>query len=157
MEIRYATAADVKPLAEMGRQVHAQTRFSNFTYQPEKVEKALLQILQYNQGQYGFFVAERKDGSVAGGLVGVIETHIFSDQPVATLVLYEVQSAARMSGVGYRLLLAFRKWAESKQAVELNVGISSGVELQKMDRFLKKLGFRITGGNYSLTIGGEQC
>jgi len=37
---------------------------------------------------------------------------------------------------------------------ELSVGINSGVELEKMDRFLQRLGFRQTGGNYALSLRG---
>ncbi|WP_338845318.1 hypothetical protein V8J88_16550 [Massilia sp. W12] len=87
-------------------------------------------------------------------MAGMLEAHAFCDLPVATLVFYEVERAARMSGASYRLLLAFRKWAESRQAVELNVGISSGLALRRMDRFLKRLWFKITGGNYSLMLNG---
>jgi len=57
-----------------------------------------------------------------------------------------------MSGAGLKLLVAFRKWAENRGVFELSVGINSGVELEKMDRFLKKLGFRQTGGNYALSL-----
>ncbi len=155
MEIRYATHADVPLLVEMGKTFHQNTRFKVFPYQPERVAATLNGILEKNQGNYAFLVAQRKDGSLAGGLIGVIEAHIFCDLPVASLVHYDVDPSARMSGAGYRLLLAFRKWAESRKAVELNVGISSGVELQKMDRFLKRLGFQISGGNYSLLLTGR--
>ncbi len=57
-----------------------------------------------------------------------------------------------MSGAGLKLLAAFRNWAENRDVFELSVGISSGVELEKMDRFLKRLGFRQTGGNYALEL-----
>ncbi|WP_338845107.1 hypothetical protein V8J88_15565 [Massilia sp. W12] len=65
-------------------------------------------ILRKNQGNYAFLVAQRKDGSLAGGLVGVLEAHVFCDLPVATLVFYEVERAARMSGaaIAYCLLFA---------------------------------------------------
>jgi len=39
--------------------------------------------------------------------------------------------------------------------LEIYTGISSSGELGKMDRFLRKLGFQCTGGNYSLQLGGN--
>jgi hypothetical protein len=49
-------------------------------------------------------------------------------------------------------MVAFRQWAENRGAFELNAGVSSGVELQRMDKFFRRLGFRFTGGNYSLRL-----
>lgn len=58
----------------------------------------------------------------------------------------------RSTGAGLRLMVAFRQWAENRGAFELNAGVSSGVELQRMDKFFRRLGFRFTGGNYSLML-----
>ncbi len=48
--------------------------------------------------------------------------------------------------------LLFRKWAENRDAVELNAGVNSGVDLDRMDKFFRRLGFRMTGGNYALDL-----
>lgn len=37
-------------------------------------------------------------------------------------------------------------------SVELSAGVNSGVELEKMNRFLQRLGFQQTGGNYALPL-----
>ena len=55
----------------------------------------------------------------------------------------------------YPLLTAFRKWTENRGAVELSAGGNSGVEMSRMDKFLRRLGFRQTGGNYALSLKGE--
>src|SRR3990167_2586350 len=151
MQIRSAQLDDVPHLVEMGRRYHQFTRFRTFDYNAQKVAKTLAAVVQQKTGTHCFFVAQRDDGSLVGGLIGCIEAHIFSDQPVATLVHYDVDPESRMSGAGYRLLLAFKKWAENRKAVEINAGVNSGVDLQKMDRFLRKLGFDLMGGNYCLS------
>jgi len=61
-----------------------------------------------------------------------------------------------MSGAGLKLLTAFKKWAENRGAYELAVGINSGADLKQMDSFLRKLGFQMTGGNYSMVLGGSK-
>ena len=61
------------------------------------------------------------------------------------MIHYDVLAEKRMGGAGLRLLTAFRKWAENRGAHELSTGVN-------MDRFLRKLGFRLTGGNYSFTL-----
>lgn len=153
MQILPATLADVPQLVQMARHYHQQTRFRSFDFNAAKLAQSLAAIVEHRTGSHCFFVAKRNDNSLVGGLIGCVETHMFSDQVVATLVHYDVDQASRMSGAGYRLLLAFRKWAENRGAVELNVGINSGVHLDKLDRFLRKLGFVITGGNYSMMLG----
>jgi hypothetical protein len=57
-----------------------------------------------------------------------------------------------MGGAGLRLLTAFRGWAENRRVFELSVGINSGANLDKTDRFLTRLGFKHTGGNYVMAL-----
>ncbi len=79
----------------------------------------------------------------------------YTELPVASIIHYDVLPEKRMSGAGLKLLAAFRKWAESRGVFELSVGINSGTDIGRMDRFLKRLGFRLTGGKYSyMLLGG---
>jgi hypothetical protein len=57
-----------------------------------------------------------------------------------------------MGGAALKLLTAFKKWAENRGAFEISAGVNSGTDLDRMDRFLRKLGFQHTGGNYSLLM-----
>lgn len=131
------------------------TRFAAYDYNPERVAlqlRAAIETGQNRNGTHCFFVAEDSHGQPVGGLIGCVERHFFSEQLVASVVHYDVLPEKRMSGAGLRLLMAFRKWAENRGAVELNAGVNSGTDLEKMDRFLRKLGFQQTGGNYSLAL-----
>lgn len=155
MKIRYATSNDVAAGVELGRRMHAMTRFAAYDFNAERVAQNLRAVIETGQTTHGthcFFVAEDGSGQVIGALIGCVERHFFSDLPVASVIHYDVLPERRMSGAGLRLLTAFRKWAENRGVFELSVGINSGVELEKMDRFLTRLGFRPTGGNYSLVL-----
>jgi len=155
MKIRFATPDDVPAFVELGQRFHAMTRFSSYTYNSERVAQQLQAVIGIGQNKNGthcFFVAEDSQGQPVGGIIGCVERHFFSDQLVASIIHYDVLPEKRMGGAGLRLLAAFRKWAENRGAVELSAGVNSGVELEKMDRFLQRLGFRQTGGNYSLPL-----
>lgn len=157
MKIRFATVNDVPICVETGRKFHAMTRFARYDYNPDQVAQNLRAVIETGQdgkGTHCFFVAEDSEGVFCGGIIGCVERHFFSQQLVASVIHYDVLPEKRMSGAGLKLLTAFRKWAENRGVFELSVGINSGVEMAKMDRFLKRLGFEQTGGNYSLTIGG---
>ena len=157
MKIRFATLADIPALVEIGRKFHAATRFALYDYNTEQLAQSLRSVIhagQNGKGTHCFFVSEDSGGAICGVLIGCMERHFFSHQLVASVMHYDVLPDRRMSGAGLKLLSAFRKWAENRGAFELSVGVNSGVEIDKMDRFLKRLGFMPTGGNYSLTIGG---
>lgn len=155
MQIRFATLQDIPACVEGGRRMHALTRFAMYDYNAERVAnnlRAVVETGQTGKGTHCFFVAQDGDGQIAGALIGCVERHFFSDLPVASVIHYDVLPERRMSGAGLRLLTAFRQWAQNRGVFELSVGINSGVAIDKMDRFLTKLGFTQTGGNYALVL-----
>ena len=156
MKIRFATLDDVPAFVELGRTFHAMTRFATYNYSPDRVAQQLTAVIdtgQNRQGTHCFLVAEDGERRPIGGLIGCVERHFFSDQVVASIIHYDVLPDKRMSGSGLGLLMAFRAWAENRNAVELNAGVNSGIDLDKMDRFLRRLGFQQEGGNYALRLG----
>lgn len=155
MKIRFAVAEDIPAFVELGRRFHAMTRFRHYEYDPERVVASLRAVIENARGTHCFFVAEDADGKPVGALIGCMERHLFSDQPVASVIQYGVVPEKRMGGAGLKLLTAFRKWAENRGAFELSAGVNSGVAIDRMDRFLKRLGFRPTGGNYSLLLHAD--
>lgn len=155
MKIRFATRDDIPACIEGGRQMHAVTRFAAYNYNAERVAQNLLAVIdtgQNGKGTHCFFVAEDGEGQIIGALIACVERHFFSDQLVASIIHYDVLPERRMSGAGLRLLTAFRKWAENREVFEICAGVNSGTDLGRIDKFLKRLGFRLTGGNYSLML-----
>jgi N-acetylglutamate synthase-like GNAT family acetyltransferase len=156
MNIRFATLTDIPACIELGRQMHAVTRFAAYDYDAGRLARALKKVIGTGRdacGSHCFLVAEDGAGCIAGLLIGCMQKHFFSELPVASVIYYAVLPGRRMSGAGLRLLTTFRKWAENRGAFELSVGTNSGVELEKTDRFLRRLGLQRTGGNYALMFG----
>lgn len=153
MKIRFATLDDIPAFVELSRIFHGLTRFKEYDYNPERVAANLRAIIENPRGTHCFFVAEDSGGKPVGGLIGCMESHFFSDKLVASIIHYDVLPEKRMGGAGLKLLTAFKKWSENRGAFELAVGINSGTNLKQMDSFLRKLGFQMTGGNYSMALG----
>ncbi|TCS70469.1 N-acetylglutamate synthase-like GNAT family acetyltransferase [Sulfuritortus calidifontis] len=153
MKIRNAILDDVPIFVEMGRRFHELTRFRVYDYNAERVALNLRAVVENPRGSHCFFVAEDSEGNPVGGIIGCVEQHFFSNRLVASVIHYDVLPEKRMGGAGLRLLMAFKKWAENRGAVELNAGVNSGTDLKKLDSFLRRLGFKLTGGNYSLMLG----
>lgn len=155
MTIRFATLEDIPECVELGRFFHGLTRFRTYEFNADRVAVQLRSVVEAGQNKNGthcFVVAEDSEQKVIGALIGCVERHFFSDQVVASIIHYDVLPERRMSGAGVRLLSAFRKWAENRGAVELSAGVNSGTHIDKTDKFLRRLGFVQTGGNYALAL-----
>jgi len=153
MKIRFATPGDIPAFVELAPKFQAHTRFRNHDYNPERIATNLRAVIENPRGTHCFFVADDAAGAPIGCLIGCVERHFFSDQVVASVIQYNLLPEKRMGGAGLKLLTAFKKWAENRGAFELAVGINSGTDLKRMDSFLRKLGFRMMGGNYSMVLG----
>jgi len=153
MKIRMAEQEDVPVFVEMARLFHANTRFRDYEYNPELVAQHLQAVVENPRGKYCFFVAENSEGNPVGGLIACLENHFFSNQLVASIIHYDVLPEFRMGGAGLKLITAFKKWAENRNVFEISAGVNSGENLDKMDGFLRKLGFVHIGGNYAMKLG----
>ncbi len=148
MPIRFANPDDVPQLVTLGQRMHAITRFRGFDYKPARVAQALTDIITKGQHKYAFFVAIGGDGQVVGGLLGVLEQHIFSDQLTASVMHFDVLPEARMGGYGVRLLKAFETWCSNRNVAEIAFGINSGESLDSLGRFAQRMGYVKTGENF---------
>lgn len=154
MAIRVATLEDISTLVEIGRVSHEESRFKRYGYDPVKLAANLKALIEDRTGVRCIFVADDADKRPYGILMGCIESHFFANEPVAQLIYFWVHPAHRRGGsAALKLVTTFRKWAENREAFELSVSINSGVRIDRTDKFFKKLGFKLTGGNYSLSLG----
>lgn len=155
MGIRFAKPSDVPALVQMGKQVHAVTRFKTMTYDEARVAQTLNAALAPGNGRYVCLVANDSQDHVVGALLAVLEKHIFSQQLTASIMHYDVVPDKRMGGYGVRLLKAFEQWCKNRQVQEINFGINSVEEAREMQRlggFARKMGYAKVGENYVRTL-----
>ena len=100
-------------------------------------------------------VARNHEGRLVGYLAGTIEEYFFSRARVASSVFLFVDPRERGGLAAVKLVLAFRRWAQNRDAAELYIGIASGVTTDRTGRFLQRLGMKHTGGNYSQWLAGQ--
>ncbi len=151
--IRLATQeADIQAMIILGRQMHAEGRFKKFFYDEARLLTAGKAALKH--GNPGIILAERIGSQPGDQLVGmatvVASEQFFTPAKVASLHLLFVRKDARHGRAGVMLLAALRQWAKAAGAVELNISTTMGVDMARSDRFLRRMGFRQTGGNYVL-------
>lgn len=155
MTIRFATPSDVPALVKLGKHMHAITRFRKFDYDEARVAQTLMSALVQGKDRYVCFVADDSQGQVVGGLLAVLEMHIFSQQLTASIMHYDVLPEKRMGGYGVRLLKAFEQWCKNRKVAEINFGINSldmTTELMRLGGYAEKMGYFKVGENYVLSL-----
>jgi len=152
MEIRRANPDDIETLVGYWREVHARTVFAHLAFDEVKLASVIRGLIEDRSGASCFLIAEKKDGTACGVLVGQIDAYYFSNDPVAKIVFYWVHEAHRKGPAAVKLMLAFKEWAQNRRVKEIVVGVTSGQEIGSTDRMLRKMGGKLVGGNYSMVV-----
>lgn len=139
--------ADIAAMVALGRLLHAESRFHALPYD----EARLWQIGRRGLANRnpGLLLAER-DCRIAGMAIVVVGEHFFSTARTATIQLIYVHPEARGGMSAVKLLRAIRHLATAAGAADLHLNVTTAIAPARTDRFLRRMGFRQTGGNYVL-------
>lgn len=141
--IRHATATDIDRIVELGAAMHAESRFARLPYSAEKC-RALVASMVANPEEMCTLVAEQQ-GQIIGAFLGFIEEHFFTEAKVASDFILYVKPEFRGSLAGPRMLDYFTAWAKVRGVEMIEVGISTGVCVEKSTRLYQRLGYRPVG------------
>lgn len=151
MKIRFAALEDIPALLDMGEAMVAESRFSAYGLNRDKSALMLTNMIGHPP-QSTILLAERSNDEVVGMLAGYVVDFFFCDALVAQDRFFYVKPDARGSSAAIKLLLAFRRWAETRKVHELNINMSVAIEMQRFNKMMAKLGFRCSGSNFSLAF-----
>ncbi|MEP5181919.1 MAG: hypothetical protein ABJQ85_20285 [Rhizobiaceae bacterium] len=148
---RVVSKHDRKRLRGLVRQVHEEGRFESSGWSEERYKKQFERLVG-NQDSTLFLVAELGECPIALMVCQIGDYLLGRDVRLATVVAFNVAKQQRNGLLGgraaTRLLAETLHWARSKQAWELAIHVTSGLELARTDRFLKRAKFEVVGGNY---------
>ncbi|MBI5329540.1 MAG: GNAT family N-acetyltransferase [Betaproteobacteria bacterium] len=156
MKIRLAEKADAAAVLALGRLMHEESRFRAYPLNPVKSMQLFDELLGH-PGRAILLLAVQEDGAVTGMLGGYLTGLFFADAVVAQEQVFYVHPEARGGAAALKLLLAFRAWTEKQGAAEIHIGVSSGIDLDRFDRLMQRLGFTCSGSNYALALGGARA
>jgi GNAT superfamily N-acetyltransferase len=155
-QIRFATAADIPELVQLGVKVHSEMKQASLPFNADRLAGQLNACLNPVKQNYCVLAAE-SDGVIVGVIWGYIAQHYFSDAWVATEYMFYVRPEFRGTPIAVRLLHAYRKWAENRGASEVMICMTTGVDVERFDRFLRKMKFDYVGGNFSMRLKGASA
>lgn len=140
-------AADIETMIALGRRLHGESRFHALPYEETRLRE--FGRVGLANGNPGLIVAER-DGAMVGMAVVVLGEHFFSAAQTATVQLIYVVPEARGGAAAVKLLRAIRTWSERAGAHDIHLNVTTAIAPARTDKFLRRMGFRQTGGNYVL-------
>lgn len=157
MKLRLATQDDLLDMIEIGKLTHSESRFAKFAYDEEKLRENLGKLIEFqnNRGSHICLLAENSEGKKIGCIIGAMEEYFFTRDRSAISILFWVDPSYRGSTAALRLLNSFKSWGAKQGALEICIPVASGVTLVRTDRFLRRIGFSQTGGNYSMPVTTE--
>ncbi|HEY4117563.1 MAG TPA: GNAT family N-acetyltransferase [Byssovorax sp.] len=144
------TAADVHAVVALARRMHAEGAYAFLPFDATKVAASVVASAALADRYAAIAV---RGGVIVGFLGGALTTYPFCNERLAHDVGFYVAPEARASSAAVRLIQAFRAWAVEQGAREVSLGVSSGVEVDRIERLYTRLGFRRMGGVYRERLG----
>lgn len=144
MSTRAASLADVETILALGMRVKPRTVYATM---PVDKERARTNVRRCISSPQSFARVAEVDGKIVGVLLGVREELWFSSAREAKdLAFYAEHSLSACA-----LVKEFKAWAWSDpRTVNAVLAQSSGVDVEKVDRWLPKMGFARVGGVFLL-------
>ena len=140
--IRVATLDDIETIVSLGERLHVESSYSYLPFNAMKVRYLMAGIIGGDNGVV--FVAE-KAGEIIGGIAGGVTEFWFCDELHGFDYSFFVHPEHRGGSAAFRLLLAFESWCKNMGAKQMDIGITTGIHVDKTTRFYEKMGFVKSG------------
>ena len=146
---------DLKKLHPISVEFHSESRFRDIKYSAGKRD-ALWQKTLSKPDFFGMIMVELGDEVVGYSFVSAGEYIVGTDALLTTVFAFYVRSHFRGTLVGgkaaIRLVTAIKRWSEARNAQEILVHATSGIDIERTDRFFRRARFNVIGGNYALRL-----
>ncbi|WP_346287573.1 GNAT family N-acetyltransferase [Zoogloea sp.] len=151
MKIRLATLDDLETVYAICLRFHEESRFSRYPINPDKLRLTVTESIQAAKASC-ILLAETSGGGIAGMLAGFVTSPRFTDIRIAQDHGFYVLPEHRGSSAAMKLMIAFRRWAENRQAVELCINQNVDIDQARFNRFMHHLNFKCCGANFVLPL-----
>jgi GNAT superfamily N-acetyltransferase len=139
--IRPATRDDLDLLLEIAEAMHHESpRYVKLIFSHEKMLQLFLNLIYLDN--YLMLVAERDDGTVIGGIGGMVTEPFFSTDKVANEIGLFLLPEYRGGTTAARLVKAYVAWAHELGAKLIQLGISTGIYMDKTAALYRALGLQ---------------
>lgn len=146
---------DIEATWALSLALHRESRYAKLRLDKTKRGQYLRENMLGKPDRFAFLIAEWR-GRPVGYLACAANRFLYGDENIASCLAFYVPPAHRKTLLGGRiavkLLDAYGRWAVNRRAVEIQFHVTSGIDIAATDKFLRRAGFRQTGGNYTLAL-----
>lgn len=134
----------------LGEKMHKESAYADMPFDLETAAQSIYSMLI--QSDHGFGLIAYKDTNPVGLIAGALATHYFGPGLYAYDFAWYVTPKQRGSSIAVRLLKKFEKWAKDKGAMEIHLGVTTGVNPDQTAKIFEKMGYKYVGKNFTLKI-----
>ncbi len=147
MIIRAITYDDAQQCIDLGQIIHDISSYKDREYHHEKVRKLINICSAHMVGdtdEFCGFVAEDK-GKIVGIMLGYSDEYYFGTDKLCYENAFMVHPDYWGSTAAMRLVKALDRWAEEHNMRECLIGVTSGINSERISKFYTKMGFPLVG------------
>jgi len=153
--IRATQIEEMAAIKDIAHEFHAESRYGHLPFSEEKFARFCSSALARPEDTVALYV--QYDGKAVGVLTaGAGDYYLTDGGRMATVYVMYVSASIRetlLGGkIGMRLIRIVSEWARSQRAEELHIHSTSGIDPERTDKLLRRLGFKAFGGNYAVQL-----
>ncbi|MBY4831749.1 GNAT family N-acetyltransferase [Burkholderia dolosa] len=136
--IRNATPHDIPALVKLGSIMAAESpRYRRYHFSSAKLVALFESLIE---SQDGFLMLAERDGAPIAVMAATVVAHWMSEDKIACDFGLFIDPAHRGGMLAARFVRTYRQWAREQGAIDIFLGISTGVHVEQTARFYKTLG-----------------
>lgn len=153
--IRTATLLDIPRLLNLAEIYHGEIISAGHFIPDWDAELAAVNMINTMNSENGFAAVSIEDNKVVAFLWAVSCCPVpWSSHKAADCLMFYVHPEYRGALHTYRLIRAFKVWAEGADCVETRISTASGLDTSRVERLFSKVGFKPLGTTYHILNKG---
>ena len=149
MGVRKANINDIHTLLVLCQKMHEEGSYKGIVLSRKKLEQFFRQKI-INEDSLVLVWQDKKE--ICGFFVADIVEYFFSEDRLAVDTLFFIIKDMRKKRGAKRLLDAYMNWARLFDIKEIALSTTNGVEIERLERLYRKLGFEKVGVMYKKEI-----
>ncbi len=142
--IRRAVAADLPRLVALAQLMHAESRFRIFRFSERKTHNLFQGLIDSPDTALVLVAVDDETGEIFGALALLFTEQVFSEDCFVPDVGLFVDPAHRGGMAAARLVAEGERWARERGALTYELGINTGVAVERTARLFERRGLERT-------------
>jgi len=143
---------DLEQLNELGRWFQENSAYKNCGWSDKKSASIIASSMRPHS-PYFFRVAE-EDGDIQGMFIGLATEYFFSENKIAMdqVVCFHPEKRKNVGKLLIKMFREFESWAKEKNALEVCIGVTSGIAGDGYPKLIERLGYKQVGSCFKREV-----